>query len=247
MPIGSPLASCTVVELRQYTLHPGQRDVLIALFEREFVEPQEAVGMTLFGQFRDLDAPDRFVWLRGFADMPARAEALHAFYDGPVWQAHRDAANATMIDSDDVLLLRPARAGSGFAVPARPATDAHRPGVVVATLCHFDAPVDDATLATAVDTLAPLLERTGARVLATLVTETAPNTFPRLPVREGEYVLAWFSAFDSIEAHARHVDALASDAAWRAAWHAFSHTLRRSETLRLLPTPRSRLPQQVCA
>src|SRR5262245_21549620 len=34
--------ACAVVELRRYTLHPGQRDVLIALFEREFVEPLEA-------------------------------------------------------------------------------------------------------------------------------------------------------------------------------------------------------------
>jgi hypothetical protein len=34
-----------VVELRQYTLRPGQRDVLIALFDREFVESQEAEGM----------------------------------------------------------------------------------------------------------------------------------------------------------------------------------------------------------
>ncbi|MBW8303388.1 MAG: NIPSNAP family protein, partial [Brevundimonas sp.] len=60
-----------IVELRQYTLHPGQRDVLIDLFEREFVEGQESVGMTLIGQFRDLDNPGRFVWLRGFADMEA--------------------------------------------------------------------------------------------------------------------------------------------------------------------------------
>src|SRR5471030_2209436 len=96
-----------VLELRQYTLHPGHRDELIALFEREFVETQEAVGSHVLGTFRDLDAPDRFVWLRGFADMAARADALGAFYGGPAWQRHRDAANATMVDSDDVLLLRP--------------------------------------------------------------------------------------------------------------------------------------------
>src|ERR1700734_1087769 len=94
---------CPIVELRQYTLHPGKRNVLIDLFEREFVETQEAAGMTLIGQFRDLDDPDRFVWLRGFADMSSRAQALAAFYGGPAWQAHRDAANATMIDSDNVL------------------------------------------------------------------------------------------------------------------------------------------------
>src|SRR2546430_190343 len=29
---------CPIVELRQYTLHPGKRDVLIDLFDREFVE-----------------------------------------------------------------------------------------------------------------------------------------------------------------------------------------------------------------
>src|SRR5664279_4835818 len=106
---------CPVIELRQYTLKPGQRDVLIDLFEREFVETQEAVGMHLIGQFRDLGRPDRFVWIRGFPDMPSRAQSLQAFYGGPVWQANRDAANATMIDSDNVLLLRPVSAESGFA------------------------------------------------------------------------------------------------------------------------------------
>jgi hypothetical protein len=35
--------------------------------------------MRIIGQFRDLDHPDRFVWLRGFADMEARTQALGAF------------------------------------------------------------------------------------------------------------------------------------------------------------------------
>src|SRR6266566_2124575 len=97
---------CPVVELRQYALHRGKRDVLIDLFDREFVETQEALGVKIIGQFRDLDHPDRFVWLRGFGDMTTRAKALTDFYGGPVWKAHREAANATMIDSDNVLLLR---------------------------------------------------------------------------------------------------------------------------------------------
>ena len=96
-----------VVELRRYTLHPGARDTLVELFDRAFVESQEALGIELIGQFRDLDRDDRFVWLRGFTDMTSREQALGAFYGGPVWAEHRDAANATMIDSDDVYLLRP--------------------------------------------------------------------------------------------------------------------------------------------
>jgi len=95
-----------IIELRQYTLHPGKRDVLIELFHREFVVPQEAAGMRILGTFRDLDDPDRFVWFRAFPDMVRRKESLERFYGGPVWKAHRDAANATMIDSDNVLLLR---------------------------------------------------------------------------------------------------------------------------------------------
>jgi hypothetical protein len=96
-----------VVELRQYTLRPGQRDVLIDLFDREFVESQEADGMAIVGQFRDLDDPDRFTWIRGFPSMPSRARGLASFYGGPAWKAHSAAANATMIDSDNVLRLAP--------------------------------------------------------------------------------------------------------------------------------------------
>src|SRR5207247_1376116 len=88
-------------------LRPGQRDVLIDLFDRELVESQEAAGMAIVGQFRDLDDPDRFVWIRGFSSMPARARALASFYGGPVWKAHSAPANATTIDRDDVPLLRP--------------------------------------------------------------------------------------------------------------------------------------------
>src|SRR6267142_1534331 len=110
----SPQTCSPIVELRQYTLHPGKRHLLIDLFDREFVEPQEALGMRVIGQFRDLDNRNRFVWLRGFSDMSSRARALEDFYGGPVWKAHREAANATMVDSDNVLLLRPAHPISGF-------------------------------------------------------------------------------------------------------------------------------------
>src|SRR5216110_2138815 len=110
---------CPIVELRQYTLHPGKRDVLIDLFDREFIEPQEAVGMKIIGQFRDVDDRNRFVWLRGFRDMASRAQALQEFYGGPVWKAHREAANAAIVDSDNVLLLRPALPTSGFPLESR--------------------------------------------------------------------------------------------------------------------------------
>jgi len=166
-----------VVELRQYTLHPGQRDVLIDLFDREFLETQEAVGMRVFGQFRDAADPDRFVWVRGFADMDQRLDALRAFYSGPVWKAHSAAANATMIDSDNVLLLRPI--GSGFDVPdatGRPPLDAPAPtSIVVAVLARPGEAAPD-----------------GGEELGVFETEDAENTFPALPVRVGEQFVVSF-------------------------------------------------------
>jgi NIPSNAP len=158
-----------VIELRQYTLHPGRREALIALFEREFIETQQAAGLQVLGIFRDAERDDRFVWLRGFADMATRAQGLAAFYGGPVWRQHRDAANATMIDSDDVLLLRPLTA-----LPP-PGEGAGRWFITVCLLPRAPG--------------AALLDTLRASADCWLETETTPNNFPRLPVREGVHAL----------------------------------------------------------
>jgi hypothetical protein len=223
-----------IIELRQYTLKPGKRDVLVELFEREFVESQEVVGMDIIGTFRDADDPDRFVWLRGFADMESRARSLGAFYGGPVWKSNRDAANATMIDSDNVLLLRPAWTGSGFAMEGirAPRGATALPGVrVVATICAFEAPVTEAFIATFRDVMLPQCAAVDAKMVAVLVTEDSPNTFPALPVREGEHVFVWFSLF----ANAGSVRPIVLPAELGRALS------KPPEILRLLPTARSRL------
>lgn len=212
------MARSSVVELRQYTLHPGRRDVLVDLFEREFVESQEATGMELIGQFRDLESPDRFVWLRGFPDMRRRDAALRAFYGGPVWRAHRDRANATMADSDDVLLLRPADGRSGFPAPAaaRPPIGGPAPAsLVVATICHRDRPFDEEFLDFFRRDVRPALAEAGAAPLACLRTEHAENTFPALPVRTGENVFVWFARFAGRAALDDHVRTLDRSPAWR--------------------------------
>jgi NIPSNAP len=235
------LPDCNIVELRQYTLHPGQRDVLINLFDRELVETQEASGMTVMGQFRDLDDPDRFVWLRAFADMPGRQAALGAFYGGPVWQAHREAANATMVDVDNVLLLRPAWPGSGISMQGRrraARTSALMPdGLLDARVFPLARVASVELLEWCRQTMTPKLEHAGARVLGWYVSEPAFNNFPRLPVREGEDVLVGFAMFPDIAA----ADAFARGAAqapqaqpqpghWRAG---------PTQVLRLAPTARS--------
>jgi quinol monooxygenase YgiN len=225
-----------VIELRQYTLKPERRDALIALFEREFVESQEAAGMVLIGQFRDLDDPDRFVWLRGFSGMETRKAALEAFYSGPVWRAHREAANGTMIDSDDVLLLRPLHGAPAFRPGQRLPVGASGPGPGAVVVGVHRINGSDAGLPTRFMTdLAPRLTAAGLAPAAVLVTETAANTFPGLPVREGETVLVWASVLPDQKTADTAVSSARSDPALTALFAA------ALQVMRLQPTARSRL------
>ena len=231
---------CPIVELRQYTLRRDQRDVLIDLFDAQLIEPQEAVGARVIGQFRDLDDPDRFVWLRGFESLETRAVALGAFYGGPVWAAHRQAANATMVDSDNVLLLHPAQAGQGFALPPNRSGAA---GVGTATIRYVPPDLADMFAAFFEAQMRPHIEAAGARVLATFASETSPNTFPRLPIRSGDHVHIWFARFETAQAQQTFAERLAAVRGWRdqAPDALLPALMRKPEVLRLAPTSRSLL------
>lgn len=168
---GGRRQACRRAHGRLAANYSGRRDELITLFEREFIETHEAVGLHVLGIVRDARRPERFVWLRGFADMASRARGLAAFYDGPVWGAHREAANALMIDPSDVLLLRPVSA------PPSP-SDAYPSVPWQVVVCPLAAPPH-----------AALLEALRASGSAWLETEPAENGYPRLPVRSGKTVV----------------------------------------------------------
>ncbi|HVQ93968.1 MAG TPA: NIPSNAP family protein [Mycobacteriales bacterium] len=246
---GTAVASWPIVELRQYTLVPGGREVLVELFDRAFTESQEELGMQIIGQFRDLDRADRFVWLRGYLEMDSRPDRLTAFYTGPVWKEHSAAANATMLDIDDVLLLRPVTDGGGFplASPLRPPLDAAVPAGSLITATVYPLPgVDPAgeeaqlldLLHSQVD---PVLAEAGRHAVAELRTEPAANNFPALPVREGEQVVVRFAAYDSEQAHAAYQQRLRDSPAWQEIKPRLQAQLAGpAQRLRLRPTPRSR-------
>jgi hypothetical protein len=218
-----------VVELRQYTLRPGRRDELIDLFDSSLVEPQEAAGMAIIGQFRDLDRPDRFVWLRGFGDMDERERSLAEFYDGPVWRAHSAEANATMVDASDVLLLRPARPDSTFRLDGRTRSRIAA-GFVEATILYLDGADQSSVVRGFEQEVAPVVAESGGTILGYFVTDPSENTFPRLPVREGESVVVWFVGFADRRSFGRAGEV------------ARSFGLKRPpEMLRLAPTTRSLL------
>ena len=230
-----------VVELRQYTLRGGQRDKLISMFEKSFLDPQNALGAHIVGTFRDLDDADRFVWIREFRDMPARQEALAAFYGGPSWQANRTAANATMLDSDNVLLLRPAGPGQGFA--GKPVGGA-RPGGIIGAMIYYLGDVDPQQFTHFFEqAVLPQLTAAGIEPIARLLSEESPNNFPRLPIREHERVFTWFARWAGTAAEDAFVAHLATLSGWRdaAPESVLPALMRKPERLRLAPTPRSEL------
>ena len=89
-----------------------------------------------------------------------------------------------MIDSDNVLLLRPASPESGLAPNATTAN-----GVYTATSCRIATPDFAAHFA---ESVLPELAEAPIAWCETLVAE---NTFPALPVREGERIFIWLSRF----------------------------------------------------
>jgi hypothetical protein len=239
----APADADPVIELRQYKIVHGRRNAFVSLFEREFVDSQEALGMRLVGQFRDLDDPDRYTWIREFPTMAGRGAKLTEFYSGPVWQANRNEANPMLDDNDNVLLLKPATAGSGFGRVERGGRDASAPGLVVATI-HYLWKVPSEAFTAFFDAPGRMgLHGAGVELLGTYVADNRPNEFPRLPVRQGEKVFVWFARVDGMPRYERAMAAVRGTAGSRRGgqWLMPDLEERPAQVLRLGSTPRSRI------
>jgi hypothetical protein len=140
-----------------------------------------------------------------------------------------------MLETNDVLLLRPARPELAFRLDdATRATrsDGRDAVTVLAGVYQMPQPVDAQTVARFERQVAPLLQGHGVRLEGVFITEPSPNTFTKLPVREGEHVLVWFGTIARDQLAQSPVDRLASLV-----------TLDNQPVtlLELEPTPRSRL------
>jgi hypothetical protein len=112
----------------------------------------------------------------------------------------------------------------------------------VATIYYFSDPAAGAGFVDFFErSMKPVLTESGASILAYFVTENSENTFPALPVREGERVFIWFSRFRDQAAYQDYAAALARSSPWSSE---VSKGLARRlkgppEVLRLLSTARS--------
>jgi hypothetical protein len=195
----------------------------------------------VFGQFLESEDGSRFTWLRGYRDMDARARVNALFYYGPLWRERGGAMNQLMVDSDQVLPLRPLNPGSRVPVmpPADPRADpAAGRGLAVMQIFQVR---QDAIESFARDSQSMLAtyERAGARQAGMLVTLDAPNNFPQLPALEDGPYLVWLGMVADGASLARDLRP-AMDAAMPR-WRDDARLVRPPEMVVMEPTARSRM------
>jgi hypothetical protein len=176
-----------IIDLRDYTTAPGKRDQLIERCEALLFPEQERLGATFLGAFRDADDPCRFVYVRGMPDLATRLRVLTAFYtDGEMWRRNRDEVNSWLVDSDNVLFVRP------ISELAPPATGPS----VVGMYSHVGRqPLPEPHAAELQREVAAAIAVAGGRALVTLATDPSENNYPRHPIRTGEHGLIWLATF----------------------------------------------------
>lgn len=74
-----------ILEIRHYTLKPGQREAFITAFETINRDALRDAGMRVFGPLRDLENPNKVHWMRAFPSLQERERLKDAFYDSATW------------------------------------------------------------------------------------------------------------------------------------------------------------------
>lgn len=234
--------SLGVFELRHYRTESGRREDLVTLFETYFLDAYEAAGAIVLGTFRNLDAPDRWAWIRAFPSLAAREAALKAFYTGEAWRTHGEACNATLADVSEARILAPVR-GAALAVPPPrpPRGGAVPPAVYEATIYDLPEGTGDDFARFHATRVHPALEGLGEAPIAVLLTGPGMRSDPKRPVCPGTYLVVLGRHPDE-EAQRHAQKARQASRAWREMEREVASRLRApTQVWRLQPTPRSAL------
>jgi hypothetical protein len=144
-----------------------------------------------------------------------------------------------MLDSDNVLLLRPAGEGQGF----EPTSGGRGAPHVIGARIHYLDTVDPVRFASFFDrSIRPRLADLGVRPIARFITEGAANNF-RLPIREHDRVYVWFARWNSLRDEEEFSARWSASSGWRddAPEAILAGLMRKPERLRLAPTASSAL------
>ena len=215
------------LEFRIYTAQEGQRDRFLNYFEEQYLESQEEKGMRIWGQFRDLDTANHFVWMRGYRTMEERASSLMGFYMSAHWKETSPLVGEMLASAEHVHFLEPVTPGDALDDRLGRSPDRHQVGVIVVQL--FPVEQQAGPLIERIrETLIPAYRKGGATTLGLFESSDEENNIPQLPFIEDEPVVVWLGSFTD-------------RAAFEAARKGLDLQPAPFETFVLEPGPRSRL------
>ncbi len=215
-----------IVELVSQHFATGERDRMVALFERQVADVQEALGASVLGSFTVAGQPDRFIWMRGFSDMAARRAALGRPNTGAGWPLVPDPYNAKPAPEDEVHLLRAVTPEHGVAglrrLPRTGEVIDSQPYTLVISEVRYQEWIGSFHLWSRL-----FLRKAGADPLASFATLEQFNDLPEVPVSRDRTM---------------HVALIAGDMPLPPLPSELRDRLRgEPEILTLVPTARSRL------
>ncbi len=187
-----------ILELRNYLLKPNTADTFSDYFNKHFVKAMTELGGYTLGQFKMNGVNDRFVWMRGFADMGTRVKFLNDFYiNSHVWKEFGPGANNMMINSDNVYLLRPLY-NDGNSKELSEGINSNLlktdKGIIV-----IDFYICNSTLDKVINlfnsTYIPFLKTLDILNITLWVSEMSENDFPRLPVFQDKNLLLTITTY----------------------------------------------------
>jgi hypothetical protein len=187
------LSNFQVLEFRRYTIKEGEREHFAQYFDAYFPEALQQLGTIVAGDFFERKNSSGFTWIRGFHTLEDRAVLNAQFYAGSVWKEHKKTMNDLIVDSDNVMLLRPLSPERG--IPILPSIDPiveanGVQGIVVAQIFAVKADSVEAFAKAAEPTFASY-RAAGVREAGVLVTLDVPNNYPQLPIRTDGPFLVW--------------------------------------------------------
>lgn len=95
-----------LIELREYTVHPGKREAWVKMMEEEIIPFQIQNGVAVLGSFIVEDQPDKYIWIRRFASEEERVKKYEAIYESDHWKDVLLPRVVTLVDREKHRITR---------------------------------------------------------------------------------------------------------------------------------------------
>lgn len=193
----TPPKDVEIIEIRNYLLKPGQRDNYVERFETYLIDTLNVYGNYILGQYKVKGAPDNFVWIRGFENMPARKTAMESFFSSAHWEKHKNIPGDLLVGYTNVHLLKPLYLTEELNINEKkfPTDWFGNPKGVALVDFYVANGMRDQFIEFVNKKYDSLVRAVGVKDISYWVSETSPNNYPNLPVFQDKNLLVSITFF----------------------------------------------------